>query len=71
MKEIEFSRWPIELPAKGQIISKAIYGQLTSPKNERMNLFCLLFYSSGQTNQIRRSVRFLGESTVRQSAFRN
>ena len=38
---------------KGHLISKAIYGLLTSPKNERTNLFCLLFYSSWQTNQIR------------------
>ena len=38
---------------KGQLISKANYGLLTSPKNERTNLFCLFFYSSRQTNQIR------------------
>ena len=38
---------------KGQLISKATYGLLTSPK-KRMNIFfCLLFYSSRQTNQIR------------------
>ena len=39
--------------AKGQLISKPIYDLLTSPKNERTNLICLLFYSSRQTNQIR------------------
>ena len=38
---------------EGQLISKAIYGLLTSPKNKGTNLFCLLFYSSRQTNQIR------------------
>ena len=54
---------------KGELISKAIYGLLTSPKNERMSLFSLLFYSSRQTKQIRPFV-FLGESTARQSAFR-
>ena len=42
----------LEAAAKGQLISKAIYGLLTSPKNEEPNLFCLLFYSSRQTNQI-------------------
>ena len=36
---------------------------------KQTNLFCLLFYSSRQTNQIRLFV-FLGESTARQSAFR-
>ena len=38
------------------------------PKNEWTNLFCLLFYSSRQTNQIHPFV--FGESTARQSAFR-
>ena len=37
---------------KGQLISKEIYGLLTSPKNELTNLFCLPFYSSRQTNKI-------------------
>ena len=47
--------WKIQkISYKGQLISKAIYGLLTSPKkNERRNLFCLLFYSSQQTDQIR------------------
>ena len=36
--------------AEGQLISKAIYGLL--PKNKWTNLFCLIFYSSQQTNQI-------------------
>ena len=54
--------------AKGQLILKPIYDLLTSPKNERTNLICLLFYSSRQTNQIRPFV-FFGESTARQSAF--
>ena len=39
------------------------------PKNKRTNLFCLLFYSSQQTNQICPFV-FFGESTARQFVFR-
>ena len=38
---------------KGQLISKADWHAIDSPKNERMNLFCLLFCFSWQTNQIR------------------
>ena len=38
---------------KGQLISKAIYGLLTSPKKQTIKFVCLLFYSSRQTNQIR------------------
>jgi hypothetical protein len=39
--------------AKGQLISKAGWCAIDFPKNEQATLFCLLFYSSGQTNQIR------------------
>ena len=53
-------KWLLKLfcrHSKGQLISKPIYDLLTSPKkNERTNLICLLFYSSRQTNQIRRFV---------------
>ena len=39
--------------AKGQLISKSRLASNIRPKNERTNLFGLLFYSSQQTNQIR------------------
>ena len=48
-------RWRYALPiGKGQLISKVIYGLLTSPK-KRMDEFVLFafFYSSRQRNQIR------------------
>ena len=54
---------------KGQLISKADWHAIDSPKNERMNLFCLLFCSSWQKKS-NSSVRFSGESKARQSAFR-
>ena len=55
---------------KGQLISKAIYGLLTSPKKQtdEFNLFAFLLFTANKSNS---SVRFLGESTARQSAFRN
>jgi hypothetical protein len=56
---------------KGQLISKAIYGLLTSPKKRRtdeFDLFAFLLFTANKTNS---SVRILGESTARQSAFRN
>ena len=58
-----------KLISKCQLISKAIYGRLTSPKNKQTYLIGLIFYSSRQANQIR-SFTFLGESTARQSTFR-
>ena len=53
---------------KGQLISKAIYGLLTSPKNrtEEFVLFAFLLIMANTSNL---SVRFLGESTARQSTF--
>ena len=55
---------------KGQLISKAIYGLLTSPKKQtdEFVLFAFLLFTTNKSNS---SVRFLGESTARQSAFRN
>ena len=55
--------------AKGQLISKAIYGLLTSPKKRRDEfvLFAFLLFTANKSNS---SVRFLGESTACQSAFR-
>ena len=54
---------------KGQLISKAIYGLLTSPKKrtDEFVLFAFLLFTANKSNS---SVRFLGESTARQSAFR-
>ena len=55
---------------KGQLISKAIYGLLTSPKKrtDEFVLFAFLLFTANKSNS---SVRFLGESTARQCAFRN
>ena len=53
---------------KGQLISKAIYGLLTSPK-KRMDEFVLFAFLLFMANKSNSSVRFLGESTARQSAF--
>ena len=55
-------------PAKGQLISKAIYGLLTSPKKwtDEFDLFAFLLFTANKSNS---SVRILGESTARQSAF--
>ena len=55
---------------KGQLSSKAIYGLLTSPK-KRMDEFVLFAFLLFTANKSNSSVRFLGESTARQSAFRN
>ena len=54
---------------KGQLISKAIYGLLTSPKKrtDEFVLFAFLLFTANKSNS---SVRFLGESMERQSAFR-
>ena len=54
---------------KGQLISKAIYGLLTSPKKrtDEFVLFAFLLFTVNNSNS---SVRFLGESIARQSAFR-
>ena len=56
--------------SKGQLISKAIYGLLTSPKKQtdEFVLFAFLLFTANKSNS---SVRFLGESTARQSAFQN
>ena len=53
---------------KGQLISKAIYGLLTSPKKQmdEFVLFAFLLFTANKSNL---SVRFLGESMARQSAF--
>ena len=55
---------------KGQLISKAIYGPLTSPKKQtdEFVLFAFLLFRANKSNS---SVRFLVESTTRQSAFWN
>ena len=53
---------------KGQLISKTIYGLLTSPKKrtDEFVLFAFLLFSANKSNS---SDCFLGESTARQSAF--
>ena len=54
---------------KGQLISKPIYDLLTSPKKrtDEFDLFAFLLFTANKSNS---SVRFFGESTARQSAFR-
>ena len=54
---------------KGQLISKAIYGQLISPRKQKDEfvLFAFLLFMANKSNS---SFCFLGESTARQSAFR-
>ena len=54
--------------SKGQLISKAIHGLLTSPKKrtDEFVLFAFLLFMANKSNS---SVRFLGESTAGQSAF--
>ena len=54
---------------KGQLISKEIYALLTSPK-KRMDKFLLFAFLLLMANKSNSSVRFLGESTACQSAFR-
>ena len=53
---------------KGQLISKAIYGLLTSPQKQmdEFVLFAFLLFRASKSNL---SIQFLGESTARQSAF--
>jgi hypothetical protein len=53
---------------KGQLISKAIYGLLLSPK-KRMDKFVLFDFLLFTANKSNSSVHFLGESMARQSAF--
>ena len=54
--------------SKGQLISKAIYGLLTSPKKQtdEFVLFAFLLFTANKSNL---SVRIFGDSTARQSAF--
>ena len=51
------------LPSKGQLISKAIYVLLTSPKKRTVEfvLFAFLLFTENKSNS---SVGFLGESTA-------
>ena len=55
--------------AKGQLISKAIYGLLTSPK-KRTGEFVLFVFLLFMANKSNSSIPFLGESMAGQSAFR-
>ena len=56
--------------SKGQLISKATYGLLTSPKKrtDEFVLFALFAFLLFTANKSNSSVRFLGESTACQSA---
>ena len=58
----------IHAVSKGQLISKAIYGLLTSPKKQtdKFVLFAFLLFTANKSNSF---VCFLGESTAGQSAF--
>ena len=56
--------------AKDQLISKADWRAIDSPK-KRTNEFVLFAFLLFTANKSNSSVRFLGESTARQSAFRN
>ena len=53
---------------KGQLISKADWRAIDSPKKrtDEFVLFAFLLFTANKSNS---SVRFLGESTARQSAF--
>ena len=54
--------------AKGQLISKADWRAVDSPK-KRTDEFDLFAVKSKKANKTNSSVRFLGESMARQSAF--
>ena len=58
----------LELPAKGQLISKATYGVLDSPKNERKR-FDLIYHSSNKSNFFIFLFVFLGEVRKTKIAF--
>ena len=65
----DYQRFSIILdPPKGQLILKPMYGLLTSSKKrmDEFDLFAFLFFTENKSNS---SVRFLEESTARQSAF--
>ena len=55
--------------SKGQLISKADWRAMDSPKKrtDEFVLFASLLFTANKSNS---SVRFLGESTAHQSAFR-
>jgi hypothetical protein len=58
-------KWPF---SKGQLISKADWRAVDSPK-KRTDEFDLFAVKSKKANKINLPVRFLGESLARQSAF--
>ena len=63
-----FIKSQIKLNSKGQLISKADWRARDSPKKrtDEFVLFAFLLFTANKSNS---SVRFLGESTARQSAF--
>ena len=68
MEPIRAYRGPIA-QTKGQLISKADWRAMDSPKKrtDKFVLFAFLLFMANKSNL---SVRFLGESTACQSAFR-
>ena len=58
---------PLGTMGKGQLISKADWRDIDSPK-KRTDEFDLFARKSNKANKINSSVRFLGESMARQSA---
>ena len=68
LKLICFSDKHAKIRTKGQLISIAIYGLLTSLKKQmdEFVLFAFLLFTANKSNS---SVRFLGESMAHQSAF--
>ena len=67
---LEISFYTIQAAVlKGQTKPKADCCTVNSPNKEQTNLFCLLFllFTANKSNSL---VRFLGESTARQSCFR-
>ena len=65
---VSFQRNHNNVLTKGHLISKAIYGLLTSPqkRTDEFVLFAFLFFTANKSNS---SIRFLGKSMARQSAF--
>ena len=60
---------PFKRISKGQLIPKADWRAIDFPKKQKDEfvLFAFLLFTANKSNS---SIRFLGESTARQSAFR-
>ena len=62
------TKWCANKHTKGQMKSKADWRAVDSPKTQA-NKFVLFAYLLVRVNKTNSFVRFLGESTARQSAF--